>query len=105
MNKVEQLGSSEFAKQLFGQVWGGRRPRSAAEAALHELLRHLAADELVVGALDVSDGGLAVALAKGCLQGNVGIGFRCEPRIVFDEMPACVVAVLRGVRGSCDESD
>ena len=93
MNKVEQLGSSEFAKQLFGEVWG--RPPALdlrAEAALHELLRHLAADELVVGALDVSDGGLAVALAKGCLQGNVGIDFGATED-VFDEMPACVVAV------------
>ncbi len=93
MNQVEQLGSSEFAKQLFGEVWG--RPPALdlrAEAALHELLRHLAEDELVVGALDVSDGGLAVALAKGCLQGNVGIDFGATED-VFDERPACVVAV------------
>ena len=92
-NRVEQLGSSEFAKQLIGQVWG--RPPVLdlqAEATLHQLLRQLAKDGLIVGALDVSDGGLAVALAKGCLQGNVGLDFGAAED-VFDETPACVVAV------------
>jgi phosphoribosylformylglycinamidine (FGAM) synthase-like enzyme len=74
-------------------VWG--RPPVLdlqAEATLHQLLRQLAKDGLIVGALDVSDGGLAVALARGCLQGKVGLDFGAAED-VFDETPACVVAV------------
>jgi phosphoribosylformylglycinamidine synthase subunit PurL len=67
------FGSSEFAKVVLGAVWG--QPPALdldAEAQLHRLLRDLARDRLIHSACDVSDGGIAVALAEAAFAKNVG---------------------------------
>jgi phosphoribosylformylglycinamidine synthase subunit PurL len=66
-NQPTELGASEYAGD-------GPFPRFdlADERRLGELLRSLAAQRLVCSAQDVSDGGLAIALAECALIGGVG---------------------------------
>jgi phosphoribosylformylglycinamidine synthase II len=72
--RLESFGSSEYAKTVLGELWGAPPALDlGAEAALHTLLTELAAKHLVRSARDVSDGGIAVALAEGCFEGNVGV--------------------------------
>jgi phosphoribosylformylglycinamidine synthase len=71
------FGSSEFAKVLLGDLWG--RPPALdldAEANLHKMLGMLAWRQLIRSARDVSDGGIAVALAQAAFAN--GIGARVE---------------------------
>jgi phosphoribosylformylglycinamidine synthase len=60
-----ELGGSEFAETVLGQVTGMPPALDLArERALHELLVGAAADALLASAHDCADGGLAVALAE-----------------------------------------
>lgn len=73
-SRLRAFGSSEFAKEILGELWGA--PPSlelAAEAELHQLLQRLADAGLLHSARDISDGGLAVALAEGCMPHGVGV--------------------------------
>lgn len=67
------LGGSLWLQARHGQV-AGRLPRLdlAAEAALQALLVELAGAGLVRSAHDVSDGGVAVAVAESAILGSVG---------------------------------
>jgi phosphoribosylformylglycinamidine synthase len=67
------FGSSEYAKEILGGIWG--QPPAldlAAEANLHTLLIELAWRELVHSSRDISDGGIAVALAQSTFQNRIG---------------------------------
>jgi phosphoribosylformylglycinamidine synthase subunit PurL len=67
------FGSSEFAKAVLGGVWG--KPPALdleAEGDLHTLLAELARRKLLRSARDISDGGIAVALAQSCFQSGIG---------------------------------
>ncbi|MCX8032134.1 MAG: phosphoribosylformylglycinamidine synthase subunit PurL [Thermoleophilia bacterium] len=71
------LDGSEYQKRWFAQVSGrpfGRIPDVdlKAEAALQRALRTAIAQGLLRSAHDVSDGGLAVAIAESCLAGGIG---------------------------------
>jgi len=69
----EDLGGSAWQRLTTGRLEG--RPPAldlAAEARLHRLLVDLAARRLVVGAHDLSDGGLALALVEAVLAHGVG---------------------------------
>jgi phosphoribosylformylglycinamidine synthase len=67
------LGSSEFAKAVLGAVWGQPPPLDLeAEADLHTLLAVMADRRLLRSACDISDGGIAVALAQSAF--TLGIG-------------------------------
>jgi phosphoribosylformylglycinamidine synthase len=69
-----QLGSSEFAKAMFDKLWGvPPLCNLEAESALISLLGDLASKGLVHSMCDVGSGGLAVALAKACLSGGLGV--------------------------------
>jgi phosphoribosylformylglycinamidine synthase II len=71
--KLAAFGSSEYAKALLGMLWG--KPPDLdldAEADLHTLLRGLADRKLVHSARDISDGGIAVALAQAAFSKGVG---------------------------------
>jgi phosphoribosylformylglycinamidine synthase II len=72
-NAEAALGGSLYLAALHGKV-AGRLPKLdlAAEARLHRLLGAAAAAGLLRSAHDVSDGGLAVALAESCILGGVG---------------------------------
>jgi phosphoribosylformylglycinamidine synthase len=71
--EVAAFGSSEFAKAVLGSVWGTPPALDLdAEADLHTLLAALAERRLLCSARDVSDGGIAVALAQSCMQSGIG---------------------------------
>ena len=69
----DELGGSEWAHVVHGHL-GGPPPAVdlAAEQRLAGLLAAAAADGLLTGAHDLSDGGLAQALVEACLVGGRG---------------------------------
>jgi phosphoribosylformylglycinamidine synthase II len=67
------FGSSEYANVILGGIWGQPPPLDLdAEADLHTLLEVLAERELLRSARDISDGGIAVALAQAAFPLRVG---------------------------------
>jgi phosphoribosylformylglycinamidine (FGAM) synthase-like enzyme len=73
--KIErEFGSTEYAKTVMHELWGAPPLLNLAEeAALHKALAALAAKGLLVSAMDISDGGAAVAFAKGCFPRELGV--------------------------------
>jgi phosphoribosylformylglycinamidine synthase subunit PurL len=68
-----ELGSTEFAKAAGLPLWG--QPPILAlkdESALHRVLQRCATEGIAHSASDISDGGLAVALAKACFPKGIG---------------------------------
>jgi len=77
------FGSSEFARVLLGAVWG--RPPGLdldAEADLHTLLQALADRKLIHSARDISDGGIAVALAQAAFPLMIGATVDQDPSLL-----------------------
>jgi phosphoribosylformylglycinamidine synthase len=71
--ELRVLGSSEYAKAVLGGVWGQPPPLDLdAEADLHTLLAVLADRHLLRSARDISDGGIAVALAQAAFPLSIG---------------------------------
>jgi phosphoribosylformylglycinamidine synthase len=68
------MGGSEFLKVIDDKV-AGRPPALdwEAEKALQKCLVRASSAGLVTTAHDLSEGGLAVALAESCLQGGTGV--------------------------------
>ncbi len=67
------FGSSEYAKAVLGGIWGQPPPLDLeAEADLHTLLAALAQRKLIRSARDLSDGGIAVALAQSGFPLGIG---------------------------------
>jgi phosphoribosylformylglycinamidine synthase subunit PurL len=83
-----ELGGSAFLR-LLHDLEAGSPPRVdlAAEARLGELLRRAHAQGLLAMAHDVSDGGLAVALAEACLGRGLGarVTVDADPLGLFSE--------------------
>jgi phosphoribosylformylglycinamidine synthase II len=72
--RMQEFGSSEYARKVLSALWG--TPPSLdlrAEASLHRCLAELARRSLIHSARDVSDGGLAVALAEACFRHGIGL--------------------------------
>jgi phosphoribosylformylglycinamidine synthase len=68
-----ELGSSEYAKEILGAVWGA--PPSLEiehEAALQRCLVEIIQNRLAESAHDCSDGGISVAVAESSFQQGVG---------------------------------
>ncbi len=79
---LRRFGSSEYARVVLGSVWGAPPNLNlAAEARLHKLLRLLAERRLVTSSRDVSDGGIAVALAQATMAHGVGAAIAQEPTL------------------------
>jgi phosphoribosylformylglycinamidine synthase len=77
------FGSSEYAKVVLGQLWG--KPPDLdldAEADLHTLLRGLADRRLIRSARDISDGGIAVALAQAAFANGIGATVDQDPSLL-----------------------
>jgi phosphoribosylformylglycinamidine synthase subunit PurL len=94
-----ELGGSAWAHVLHGHL-GGRPPvpRLAAERRLAGLLAAAVADRLLAAAHDLSDGGLAVALAESCLRGGIGCSVRLpgDPfTLLFSESAARAIVAVR----------
>jgi phosphoribosylformylglycinamidine synthase II len=67
------FGSSELAKVVLGSVWGSPPALDLeAEADLHTLLAAMADRRLLRSARDISDGGIAVALAQSAFPFGIG---------------------------------
>jgi phosphoribosylformylglycinamidine synthase subunit PurL len=68
-----EFGSSEYAKEILGQIWGFPPAlQLEKEAALEKAVVEVIGQGLVDSAHDCSDGGLAVALAECAFQTGVG---------------------------------
>ncbi len=78
----DELGGSEWAHVVHGHL-GGRPPAVDldAERRLAGLLASAAADEVLTGAHDLSDGGLAHALVEACLIGGRGARVDLTPAL------------------------
>ncbi|MFC4948461.1 phosphoribosylformylglycinamidine synthase subunit PurL [Pseudonocardia sp. GCM10023141] len=78
----DELGGSEWAHVVHGHL-GGRPPAVdlAGEQRLGGLLAAAAASELLTGAHDLSDGGLAQALVEACLVGGHGAEVTLPPAL------------------------
>ncbi len=77
------LGSSEFAKVLLGSLWGTPPALDLdAEADLHKLLAVLSWRKLIRSARDISDGGIAVALAQAAFPKSVGATVKQDPSLL-----------------------
>jgi phosphoribosylformylglycinamidine synthase len=92
-----ELGGSEWAAVVHG-LDGGMPPAAdlARARAVHELVADLVRDRAVHGIHDVSDGGLAVALAEMAIAGEVGARVEynfdgCTPAEASFGEPASVV--------------
>jgi phosphoribosylformylglycinamidine synthase subunit PurL len=98
-----EFGSSEYAKEVLGEVWGFPPALDLKrEAALEKCLRDLIGSHIVESAHDCSDGGLAVALSESGLVTGIGAdidlrsGGLFPAAVLFAEGPSRVVI-------TCDE--
>ena len=94
---VAGLGGSLYALRAHGRRGGPLPPLDlTAHARLLELTRGLAADAVVVGVHDVSEGGLGVALAEMAVRS--GVGFSVDEidgaAALFSESPSRVVVCV-----------
>ncbi|MGB8776206.1 MAG: AIR synthase-related protein, partial [Terriglobales bacterium] len=72
-----EFGSSEYAKEILGAVWGYPPALDLErEATLQRALVALIRAGLVESAHDCADGGLAVALVESALPAGVGLSVR-----------------------------
>ncbi len=108
---LPELGGSEYAATILGKV-SGRPPRLDldAEASLHRFLNECARQDLLASAHDLSDGGLAVALAESSIAGGVGFTVSIsdealEPHVaLFSESASRVLASARpGTEGDVEQ--
>ena len=80
----QDMGSTDFAKSVLGELWGAPPVLDLKEeAALHKALVALAEKGLLNSAVDLSDGGCAVAFAKACFPRELGV--RISMRLDSDE--------------------
>ena len=69
-----EFGSSEYAKEVLGAIWGYPPELDLEnEAALQRALVDMIRSGLVESAHDCADGGIAVALAEAAMPGGVGL--------------------------------
>jgi len=70
---LQRFGSSDYAKTVLNAYWGTPpRLELAEEEDLHRCLAALADARVLTSACDISDGGIAVALAKSCFTKGIG---------------------------------
>jgi phosphoribosylformylglycinamidine synthase len=81
--EMAAFGSSEYAKVVLGGIWGHPPPLDLdAEADLHKLLAVLADNKLLYSARDISDGGIAVALAQAGFPNGIGAAAEQEKSLM-----------------------
>ncbi len=81
------FGSSEFAKVVLGCIWGHPPALDlAAESDLHNLLGILSHKKLISSARDLSDGGIAVALAEATFTRGIGATVEQEQSLMANPL-------------------
>jgi phosphoribosylformylglycinamidine synthase subunit PurL len=107
---LPELGGSELAEVVLGKV-SGRPPvvDLKAEANLGRMLRECARREVAASAHDLSDGGLAVALAEAAMAGGVGFtasvpdgGLPPHVALFSESASRCVVTAVHGREGDLE---
>jgi phosphoribosylformylglycinamidine synthase subunit PurL len=77
VDAASEFGSSEYAKEILGAVWGYPPELDIEkEATLQRALIDIIQAGLVESAHDCADGGLAVALVESALPAGVGVSVR-----------------------------
>src|SRR5579862_1431144 len=95
-NHALRFGSSEYAKVILHELWGlPPQLDMAYEKRVHDCVRAILAEGLAESAHDLSDGGLAVALAECCTE-EIGARIDISPaeRIdfaLFGEAPSRIL--------------
>jgi phosphoribosylformylglycinamidine synthase II len=85
------LGGSEYMATVYGKIAGNISELDfLTEKRLHKLIYKLISENLIKSAHDISDGGIAVALAESCLgtvklNKNLGAQFNLSPTIRMDQ--------------------
>jgi phosphoribosylformylglycinamidine synthase subunit PurL len=80
---MSAFGSSEYAKAVLGELWGAPPTLDLdAEADLQKLLVALATRRLIRSARDISDGGIATALAQATFDKGIGAKVDQEPSLM-----------------------
>ena len=96
-----RFGSSQYAKVVLGRTWGLPPALDMDyEKRVHDAMREIARAGLAESAHDLSDGGLAVAVAESCF-GASGIGARLRIEselsahyVLFHEAPSRILLSL-----------
>jgi len=97
-----EFGSSEYAKEIFGAVWGYPPELDIEkEATLQRALVAIIQAGLVESAHDCADGGLAVALVESTLPAGVGLSVKLPRQQLALEFPLFTEDASRVVL-SCD---
>ena len=82
-----EFGSSEYAKEILGELWGSPPALNVKkEADLEACLIALIRDGMIESAHDCSDGGLAVCLAECSFPANIGAALTLPAHAVPDEI-------------------
>jgi phosphoribosylformylglycinamidine synthase len=72
--RMQEFGSSEYARKVLSALWGTPPCLDLkVESGLHRCLADLAGRSLIHSARDISDGGIAVALAEGSFCHGIGV--------------------------------
>ena len=112
---ADALGATEYLSRVHGIVAGRPDLDIDAEARAQAVVREAIERGLLRSAHDVSEGGLAVAVAESCAIGGIGasleLGLTENARIdatLFGETPARIVASaalddLTALRGLCEQ--
>jgi phosphoribosylformylglycinamidine synthase len=93
-----QMGATQYAKQVAGALWGVPPALDFEyEKKVQRVTRECVRERLVESAHDVSEGGLAVALAECCFERGIGLELEFEPDLerLFHEGPSRVVVSTR----------
>jgi phosphoribosylformylglycinamidine synthase subunit PurL len=101
--ELTTFGSSEYANVVLGGVWGQPPPLDLeAEADLHTLLSVLAERQLIHSAGDISDGGIAVALAQAAFPNNIGATIEQEQSLMAHPLFGLFAEPASTVLVTCD---
>jgi len=109
--RMQEFGSSEYARKVLSALWG--TPPSldlAVEANLHRLLAQLVQQGLIHSARDISDGGIAVALAESSFCHCIGVranltkapDLPAEWDLFGETASQCIVSCDKGSVGSIE---
>jgi len=70
---LKEFGASEYAKEVLNELWGEPAYLDLeSEWQLHKCLVELADQGLIASARDISDGGIATALAQASFRNSIG---------------------------------
>jgi phosphoribosylformylglycinamidine synthase II len=100
------FGSSEFAKVILSSLWGNPPALDLdAEANLHNMLAVLAWRKLIHSAGDISDGGIAIALAQAAFTKGIGATVEQDPSLLAHPLFGLFAEPASTILVTADHSD